>query len=194
MYDVYEKYQLPDNRILEICYDEDPIDPRINENLGTMVCFHGKYSLGDNIDLNSSLFSSWNELEEYLIDEEQAIAVIPLYLYDHSSITISTHPFASRWDSGQFGFIYTTQERVDTYGVQPDNVQECLEAEVNTYDQFVRGDVYGLKILEFEKCSHCNHVSMNIIDSCWGFYGDQFAQNGLFEYAGVSPDSMKAVA
>jgi len=43
------------------------------------------------------------------------VAILPLYLYDHSGITMSTGSFVGRapnadWDSGQVGFIYMDKE------------------------------------------------------------------------------------
>ena len=47
-----------------------------------------------------------------LLDEADGYAMLPLYLYDHSGITMNTTGFNDRWDSGQVGFIYTTKDRV----------------------------------------------------------------------------------
>jgi len=37
--------------------------------------------------------------------------MLPLYLYDHSGITMSTGKFSCPWDSGQVGWIYCTIEK-----------------------------------------------------------------------------------
>lgn len=37
---------------------------------------------------------------------EDKVAILPLYLYDHSGLTMSTSDFGDRWDSGCVGFIY----------------------------------------------------------------------------------------
>lgn len=34
------------------------------------------------------------------------VAILPLYLYDHSGLAMSTNDFGDRWDSGCVGFIY----------------------------------------------------------------------------------------
>jgi hypothetical protein len=34
------------------------------------------------------------------------IAILPVYLMDHSSVSISTSSFNDKWDSGKFGYIY----------------------------------------------------------------------------------------
>ena len=45
-----EKYKL------EIFDDLNPCSPREFDNLGTMVCFHRRYNLGDETELKSSDF------------------------------------------------------------------------------------------------------------------------------------------
>ncbi|MHC4619185.1 MAG: hypothetical protein ACYTEQ_15685 [Planctomycetota bacterium] len=49
--------------------DPDAESPREWDNLGIMVCFHGRYTLGDDADthgLKSEYFDGWAELEAHL--------------------------------------------------------------------------------------------------------------------------------
>ena len=39
-----------------------------------------------------------------------------------------------------------------------------MKQEVETYDQYLRGDVYGYQIIE-------PYADDNNLDGCWGFYG-----------------------
>jgi hypothetical protein len=48
--------------------------------------------------------------------------VLPLYLYDHGNITMSTGSFHDTWDSGRVGFIYMTKEKAEGNGVQWPNL------------------------------------------------------------------------
>ena len=51
---------------------------------------------------------------------ERKNVVLPLYLYDHSGITMScdlTYPYNDRWDSGQVGWIYASHQRVSRGGL-----------------------------------------------------------------------------
>jgi hypothetical protein len=164
---------------INICSDDDPMNPRDNDNLGTMLCFHSRYNLGDKqTDIKSNDFSGWEEMENYLIKKEKACVILPLYLYDHSGITMRTTSFNDRWDSGQVGFAYVTSEKIrKEYSVKSinkaikDKVTSVLEAEVEEYDQFIRGDVYGYDIRKITKCDlDCEHEET--VDSCWGFYGE----------------------
>ena len=55
--------------------------------------------------------------------------------------------------------------------------KKILEGEVETYNQYLTGDVYGF-ILEKPDGEH--------IDSCWGFYGDNIETNGILDNIGQS--------
>ena len=151
--------------------DTDPIDPRSDDNLGTMVCFHRRYNLGDSHDIDSDDFSNWDEMENFIKKEKKAIVVLPLFLYDHSGITMNTTGFSCRWDSGQVGFIYTTKSKVnECFGFKQrfskqriERVKKSLIAEVETYDQYLTGEVYCFKIYDENE---------NLIDSCYGFYDE----------------------
>ncbi len=151
---------------IEIIQDENPSSPREWDNLGTMICFHRRYSLGDKHDFRDS-----DAATEFLDSNRKKIAILlPLYLYDHSGITMNTTGFSCRWDSGQVGVIYITKEKIrKEYNMKRVSkqrlakVKEYLIGEVKTYDQYLTGDVYGYKITEVETDEE--------IDSCWGYFG-----------------------
>lgn len=151
---------------LKIIYDECAESPREWDNLGTMVCFHRRYNLGDKHN-----FSSPDEIPEARI-------TLPLYLYDHSGITMSTSPFSCPWDSGQVGVIYLTDEKIKAEGLGDRTDEELIKylvGEVETYDQYLRGDVYGYVVTKDNTCEHCEHTEEEEIDSCWGFFGTEAA-------------------
>ena len=178
-------------KTLEIYHDEYPDNPRTTwDNMGTMICFHGRYDLGDKHEYNSNDYDNWDEMENAIIKNEDVAIILPLYLYDHSGITISTSPFGCRWDSGQVGFIIVSRETLRReYGVIRitkkviEKATKVLLGEVETYDQYLTGDVYGYKLFNIVKCD-LGHEHKEEIDSCWGFYGDNFEENGLFDNVG----------
>ena len=64
---------------------------------------------------------------------------------------------------------------------------------MKTYDQYLRGDVYGFKLTKIvtkqDKCPHCGEVIREYEeeieeDSCWGFYGDCLEDNGILDNLG----------
>ena len=162
-------------KTIRIEQDEDPMSPRDWDNAGTMICWHKNYELGDENE-----FHSPDSFEEWWAENGKGGVRLPLYLYDHSGITMRTSPFSCPWDSGKVGWIYMTEEEIKKdfpahtekpLGWPVDNndwkkppiarALACLEAEVKTYDQYLTGDVYGY-IIEDED------------ESCWGFYGEDY--------------------
>lgn len=157
---------------LHIYTDDNPINPRIlNDNFGHMVCFHRDYILGDKHTLDESNFSSWDEIRQYLVQVENAIIILPLYLFDHSGLTMQTTPFYDPWDSMRVGFIYCNTEDIkecfllkDSSEITPGilkTAENNLIYEVKEYDEYLRGDVYGFIL----------YKDGEETDSCWGFYG-----------------------
>ena len=153
---------------LKVYYDNTPESPRDWDNLGRMVCFHRRYNLGDDHNYRSSDYNSWAGIAEAIEKDYDVAVMLPLYLYDHSGITISTSPFSCPWDSGQIGWIFATKEDVrKEFGVKRiskkmiERVEKILLAEVEIYDKYLTGEVYGY-ILENKEGEQ--------VDSCWGFY------------------------
>jgi hypothetical protein len=104
--------------------------------------------------------------------------ILPLYLYDHSGLTMSTSAFSCPWDSGQVGVIYMDLAKiVEHWGEVEDPIKtatDCLVSEVKEYDQYLTGDVYGY-IIEDEDGED--------LDSCWGFYGFDYAKQEALDAA-----------
>ena len=177
------------NKRAEIYVDDIPESPREWDNVGNMVAFHKRYDLGDKTDLKSDMFDNWGDLQKYLFETKKAVVVLPLYLYDHSGITMKTTPFGDRWDSGQVGFIYTTKEDIkNMLGVKKvtdavkKKAEKILKGEVKTYDQYLTGDVYAFKIIEEKPVTVTKKYGDGtkktekktedvFVDSVGGFYG-----------------------
>lgn len=166
--------------IISIIPDEDVENPRIfYPNLGTLVTWHPRYTLGGNDDLNTNYIDNiyqWileniipaSEIpKKYLTFDEvvddpsfekfvknwctKNLVLLPVYLYDHSGLTISTHPFSCPWDSGQVGFIYVTKQQAAQQQIKFEDCDKILQQEVAELDSFLRGDVYyyrTVKLLE----------------------------------------------
>ena len=176
---------------IKIIGDTDASNPREDcDNAGTMVCFHSRYELGDNKIKQTVYpkaksaspypgradFSSPEDFEEYAktAPEMKGALIIPLFLYDHSGITIKAGSgFSCPWDSGQVGWIYATRATMlREWGNKKskhlskktrDAARACLVAETENYADYLEGNCYGFQV-EDEDGEH--------LDSCWGFLGD----------------------
>lgn len=147
--------------------DTDPESPRQWDNLGHMVGWHRRYNLGDEQPTASP--SEW--LKDFKQDNPQAI-ILPLFMYEHGGVSLSTGAFSCPWDSGQVGYIYATPESIALMGTSPDRVEEVLRGEVETYSQYLNGEVYGFTITDADG---------EEVAACWGFYGVEEAENAARE-------------
>ena len=254
---------------IHIEQDEDAESPREwDSNIGTMVCWHKNYNLGDEHNFSSpedflnnlvrdnikettiinfikkkkasnglelrysrkaqlwelwgyyywSLFGESREpkfgvlessnLINYLVDDiieamsfedkwkllerHAGIVFLPLYLYDHSGITMNTKGFSCAFDSGQVGYIYTTKEKVlKEVGCYEENgkwkkaktnwrnaAYANLESEVKTYDMYLQNEVYGFVVEEFDSDDNWGEV-----ESSWGFFSDNYGDALIEEIA-----------
>jgi hypothetical protein len=194
---------------LTIERDENAESPREWDNIGTMVCAHRRYNLGDiRKEDGNGVYAymaekagiNTDEWENGKIDNEELLAlikekayVLPLYLYDHSGITISTKPFGDIWDSGQVGFIIATKNDFDKAGINSQHIEankkwaagrsfeqiafDILDGEVETYDQYLIGDVFYFSL---ESLDEDGDVDIEL-DSCGSFYGDNIKENGILD-------------
>lgn len=170
---------------VKIYQDEDAESPREWDNLGTMVCWHRRYNLGDDGvgstgKRESRQFDSPADFEEFRDNKANGVVVcLPLGLLDHSGITmwVGNGPHwtdSAGWDSGQVGWIFATRETIrKEYGCKRitrkllAKVEDVLRQEVKTYDEYLTGEVYGYDIED----EHGESV-----DSCWGFFGAEYVK------------------
>lgn len=190
---------------IEIRQDELAGSPREWDNLGTMVCFHRRYNLGDDqprvvngewlasmldehtdapVDKDGYVTEHWDDFVYDLENDdpeatEKALAMLgevlialPLFLYDHGGLAMSTsqnYPFNCPWDAGQVGFIYVTKDDIrKEYSKQRISKKtmaralKVLRQEVSTYNQYLQGDVWWYNI---------EYPNGGTFDSCGGFFG-----------------------
>ena len=125
---------------------------------------------------------------------------------------MNTGGFSDRWDSGQVGYIYTDKKTImETGGMLQNENGNCvkitdrnwkkaayqwMEGEVEVYDQYLTGEVYGIITEEYDAYTD----DWEEKDSCWGFFNDKWGDELVKDVAldfGVSEtlyDSMEEVA
>lgn len=180
--DTYRRQKNPYTvQVLEIYPDKYYEDPREWGGWSKMICFHSRYNLDDKHDYKTP--SDFKEHIECLEEDGEEIYMLPLYLYDHSGITMNTTGFRCIWDSGQVGYIYTTDElmRDEGFGTPefpiPDRekILSWLDGLVQTYDAYLRGEVYRFRSYEVITINPNGDTKEINEDSCSGFgYGEDW--------------------
>jgi hypothetical protein len=164
------------NFTIRIEQDENPMNPRTEwDNFGIIAYKHRNYILGeeeinDPDDFLAGLAGVEPDKDNLMELAQRKNVILPVYLYDHSGITISCHPFSCPWDSGQVGYIYATYEQIrKEYNVKHvtkkviEKVKNLLRSEIETFDNYLTGEVYGFIVEDKDG---------EDVDSCWGFYGE----------------------
>ena len=184
---------------ITIWNDTDSLNPRKDWDNGTvMVCRHSGYDLGNDDDIDDSECSNWKEVAELIQKEKSPIAILPLYLIDHSGISMSTGAFSCPWDSGQVGFIYVDEKGAEEMGWTKEYIKTLtdgkdekyagktreeiligfMQSDVKVYDDYITGSVYGYTVEDGED------------PSCGGYFGYDFEKSGLLPDARASIDNM----
>lgn len=155
---------------LVIKQDQSPEDPRSWDNLGTMLCCYRGYQLGDcnsnketeeqlaelcrkygrtDEEIDNMLF---NEEVQFLLEQDD-ICGLPLYITDHSGISMQTYRFDA-WDSSFVGLIFVEKNfyLAQTCLKDEENwkakAKKTLESEIETYSDFLEGNVYQWTLYE----------------------------------------------
>lgn len=172
---------------VELHYDDSGVSfsPRDADNVGIMFCQHRNYILGDAMykdeeyELAEAAWAACRDrgyglpvFERWLRVCLGASVVLPLYLYEHSGITMRTGSFRDidpgGWDSGMVGVIFDTAKTRELTGAPLESIERQLESEVKYYAAYLEGSVYGYVVKRKQTCD-LGHVHEEELDSCWGF-------------------------
>lgn len=137
---------------------------------GIMACWHRKYTLGD--------IQPKEDPTDWKDNQPEGSIFLPLFLMDHSGISMSCRDFQDKWDSGQVGWIAAHPERIEGwFDVKEitteilEKAKEVLREEVEVYNYQLTNECWGYTIEEVKCCSECGSEKNEPIDSCWGFLG-----------------------
>jgi hypothetical protein len=161
--------------LIDIEYDQCPESPRTWAPLGTLVNFHPRYNIGDD---GYNIPADRGDGIEFRLRTIPKIRraggiVLPVYMIDHSGISISVAAYGCRWDSGIVGYIFIERSKIlAEYKVKRvskqlrERVTKYLIGEVETMDAYLRGEVYGYVLKDRE---------LNEIDAVWSYYDIEHA-------------------
>lgn len=119
----------------------------------------------------------------------EATAYVPLYLYAHSGVSVSTIPFGDPWDSGQCGFAVMTNP--DEYGISVDAMSHDWNATLNGlvkyYDNVLRGNIISWSVTKTKKCDHCGESKSEVVDGVSGYVGYDFKEIDALVHEEIIP-------
>lgn len=173
----------PGGGLVVVHHEDDPESPREWGSLGVMACHHRNYILGDpGHPLTDDVIDALKRaparsVARWLRVFHGATVVLPLYLLDHSGISMSAGaPSAfdpGGWDTSFVGLIFDDPDKREEFGIAPENVEAALHGEVETYSAYLEGMVYRYTAYGEDG---------EEIASCGGYYEEEDAlADGLAE-------------
>lgn len=213
---MYERYEVRDEEIIRVdgvdtyrvtvINDPDPLNPRTDyDNMGIIISWARRYDLGDHegdklrrsLEYDDVDITEIADVEDYLMKHYGVFAVLPVYMYDHSGISLSTTPFGCMWDSGQIGYIVTTGDRyMDWFGSPNETIdmsnipvfeeqvkkaKEKMRNEIRVYDNYINGECYMYVIEKIVECEECGHREYDLLDVCGGFEDEDDAKRNAMD-------------
>jgi len=143
---------------------------------GTVSCFHRNYNLSS----YNSDFTDKEDLKRHI--SLKNVISLPVYLYDHSGITINTTGFIFSWDSGQIGYIHITKEEIyKEFNVKRissallKKVYENLKGTISFINDYLTGNIHYFEVIDTD--------SEEILEAVYGYVGnsDICLNAGIFE-------------
>lgn len=175
---------------IEADHDMHPIDPReANDNFGSMILFHPHYQLGDNHSMTPERLTA--------ALQQPGTIYIPVYLYDHSGLSISDSRVCA-WDSSHVGYIYATAAAIkDNFGSDTIDDQkkamQLLHAEIKEYDKYIRGDQYQIIVNEKRYDAAANEINLEYVYSAGGYDEIADAIDDALQYVSDDPEAAAAL-
>ena len=177
MNDIIETLTI-DGYAVDIYHDPDVEHPRARCS-STLCTTHRRYDFGGE-RLSGEAASIDEDFSRHLADKgltERDIICLPVFLYSHSGIVLSSRSFNDRWDSGQLGFLYETRADIrrefKVKRISPKLegiIRDRLRGEIEELSAWANGDTYRFVIPALDA-------------GCGGFYGDDHRASGLIEHA-----------
>ena len=130
-------------------------NPREWDNDSKLLLCHNRYNLALEIE---EIDSDSESIQEYVksLDADDYV-ILPVYMYDHSGLALSTTPFSCQWDSGQIGYIIYKTDGTR----QEKDIKEQLNNELRVYEAYLNGEAY---------CISFENYLTGETDSCGGIY------------------------
>lgn len=192
---VIERQEWNNGYVAEIVHDNYPENPRDESYpVGTMWCWHRKYSLGSKEERrdprrpNAGSLGGWDEVEKAIMREINPVVILPVYMYDHGGVSLSSSPFGCPWDSGKVGYIFAERKVLKDFGAKiatakvKAKIVEAMKAEIRQYSAYANGETYCWRLLK----------DGEVVDSCSGYCGDDVEH--LFEDARASMNAELSAA
>lgn len=168
-------------------YSKGKILSFIRNKATTSIIIRHQKRLAEILDVNLQYFKQYSFTSEEKADDIRSamdevdlselasvclLLKIPHLQYDSKG--------CSQGDSADV-LIVLTDEFFETTGCERKNSEIILKDTATLFDNWAWGNTFGFSVVEITTCNlGCEHEE--IVDSCGGFYGDNFMTNGMADH------------
>jgi hypothetical protein len=145
---------------IKIFTDDDPTSPQENADKDAFLVYGHRRFTVDGPGGEKAL-----DVHRAKAEWEKTHYVYDVYAYIHSGVRLglSTNDMVDvQWDVSMCGYILITKDKKEI-----PNPDKYAQGMIDEWNQYLSGDVYGY-VIEDQDGNH--------IDSCWGFYGLEYAK------------------
>ena len=135
---------------------------------------------------------SLSELKEIIEEKYNVHAILPLYMYEHSGVALSTSDFGDRWDSGCIGFVFMTTEQGEELEISTgkeleittqEKAEEWIKNGIKQWNKLNNQSIFSIEFFTVEKCNCCSHITENSVDWISGLFYEDLEQE-IISYIG----------
>ena len=165
---------------VRIIQDEFPEPPNQDPDALMFCHFHERqcWVVPDDLPFergipDSNGAQSWMDGLARFIHETDEWVVFLVDAYIHSGVVLATSGSAKagnfpdrRWDVSQVGAVLVKRDAI----TWTKDLRELVQSYLDSWNQYLSGDVWGYTIERSVTCEHCNHTEYEEVDSLWGIY------------------------
>lgn len=196
MENIIKRYMLSDGRRLSIGYDDEPYNPREDDNVGKLCLReHRRYNFPNELDYD------WDDMDDGGMDWVEMSNLMKEYYifrldcYEHSGISFSLagQGMQCRFDTSNNVWFIAIPKKDDSNPRIENSYEEAkkiAEAEIKTYNQYFNGEVYRRtteKPIKRTSEDGQEKIEREFEDGCWWYYDEK---DILDEFKDLSPNEI----
>lgn len=195
MENIINRYMLSDGRRLSIGYDDEPYNPREDDNMGKLCLReHRRYKFPNELDFDFNIENE-NDDDESIEALEKNYWMFRLDCYEHSwiSFSLSWQGMQCRFDtSNNCGFIAIPKTwDWKVFDISENEAKNIAEQEIKIYNQYLNWEVYR-RITEkpVKRTSEDGQekIEREFEDGCWWYYDEK---DILDEFKVLNPNEIE---
>jgi hypothetical protein len=114
---------------------------------------------------------------------DKHLLMLPVYVYEHGGVTMSTGAYSCAFDSGQAGYIYISRKEARAAGYKTDaQVYDAMRDYIKYLAALCEGSVYGYTV----------ERDGDIVASCWGYVDTDCHYTDILADARAEADAAEA--